>query len=209
MVANYSQKLTQHLSEQLDERGRHYLRYINDGADHARILINDVLSFSRIGTETEKPELIKCLEVLEMVLRMLRGSLEQSHAMLTHDPLPVLRIHRTHLVQLLQNLISNAIKFRSTEPLKIHIGVRPVDHFWEISVQDNGIGISEQYQHKIFEIFQRLHKRTEYPGSGIGLAVCKKIVEQYHGTISLSSKPGKGSCFTFTLPMADAATGSL
>jgi hypothetical protein len=127
-------------------------------------------------------------------------TLEESGAVITHDPLPVVRGDATQLGQLLQNLISNAIKFRGQRPPEIHVGVERRGDEWVFAVRDNGIGIEEQYFERIFLVFQRLHTQAEYPGTGIGLAVCKRIVERHGGRIWVESEPGQGATFYFTLP---------
>ncbi len=130
----------------------------------------------------------------------LRASIQESNAKIIYDKLPTVNIDPVQLTQLFQNLIGNAIKFRSEKPLEIHISATHKDNTWQFVVKDNGIGIEKQYAERIFLIFQRLHTRKQYPGTGIGLALCKKIVERHGGKIWMESEPGKGSTFYFTIP---------
>lgn len=199
MISNYTDRLAKYMGDGVDEKGRHYMKYITDGANNARALIADILAYARIGTGTEKPEAIDCNEILKRILTTLESAIQDSHAVITSDTLPVITGHTTQILQLFQNLLTNAIKFRGSEPSRIHIGVRQKNIGWEFSVSDNGIGIAPEYRDRIFIIFQRLNKRGEYPGTGIGLAICKKIIEQQGGRIWLESEPGKGTTFFFTL----------
>jgi signal transduction histidine kinase len=177
------------------------MKYVTDGAAQARQLINDVLDYARIDNETEHLANVGGEEVLCNVLRDLNVRIEEKQARITHDPLPEVHAQPTHLRQILQNLIGNALKFCAEKP-EIHISAESNGDMWRFAVRDNGIGISEEHMHKIFSIFQRLHSRERYPGTGIGLALCKKLVQKYGGDIWVESRPGKGSIFYFTLPAA-------
>jgi light-regulated signal transduction histidine kinase (bacteriophytochrome) len=164
-----------------------------------QVLINDLLAYSRIGTRGQAFQPTDCEAVLQTAMQNLQVALRESGAHIAHDPLPTVIGDATQLVQLFQNLIGNALKFRREEPPQIHIGAELKGGFWCLSVQDNGIGIEAKYFDRIFVVFQRLHGRTAYPGTGIGLAICKKIVERHGGAIWVESESGKGSTFHFTL----------
>lgn len=209
-VGGYSQLLAQEYHDRLDESAQEYLAYIVDGATRMRLLIQDLLAYSRIGTRGQPFVLTDCNTVLHEALDQLRVAIAESNATITHDSLPTLLADKTQLVQLFQNLLGNAIKFRRHESPLIHVGVvKRVDSaqaklltqqsVWLFSVQDNGIGIKPQYLERIFEIFRRLHTRREFSGTGIGLAICKKIVERHAGDIWAESKLGVGTTFYFTL----------
>jgi light-regulated signal transduction histidine kinase (bacteriophytochrome) len=137
---------------------------------------------------------------LNTALANLQVVIQESQAQITHDPLPILMADAGQLTQVLQNLIGNAIKFRGARPLHIHIGAKKIEQDWQFEVSDNGIGIDPKYYERIFLVFQRLHTRREYPGTGIGLALCKKIIERHNGRIWVESQPGAGSTFYFTIP---------
>jgi light-regulated signal transduction histidine kinase (bacteriophytochrome) len=162
-------------------------------------LINDLLALSRVGNQGQDED-VDCDQITEEILRDLELSIRECHAEVTHDHLPTVHAHPRQLEQLLQNLVTNAIKFSNGNQPHVHIGCKQLPGFWEFSVQDNGIGIEPRYFERIFNIFQRLHSRDEYPGTGIGLAICKKIVERHGGKIWVDSVPGEGSTFHFTLP---------
>ena len=201
MISNYTQRLVKHIDKQLDDRGKRYVQYILDGAANARDLIDDVLTYARIGTESEKEETVDCNHTLAIVLKHLVLASKEAGAKITYDPLPTVYAHKTRVAQLVQNLISNAIKFAHPERApEIHISATLKNGAWEFAVRDNGIGIPKEYHEKIFIIFQRLNKRHDYPGTGIGLALCKKIVDSYDGKMWLESIPDQGSTFYFTLP---------
>jgi signal transduction histidine kinase len=171
-----------------------------DEAKQMQTLISDMLSYSRVGASAKPFVLTDCTAILNRLLANLRLPLEQSGVMVTHDPLPEVMADPIQLNQLLQNLISNAIKFHGEEKPYIHISAERKEKEWVFSVSDNGIGIPAEYSEKIFEMFQRLHNKKEYPGTGIGLATCKKIVERHGGHIWVESNPGRGSTFYFTIP---------
>jgi PAS domain S-box-containing protein len=200
MIVSYLELLERRYKGQLDEKADKFIAFAVDGATRMQTLINDLLSYSRVGTRGQNLETVDCAIIVQSVLTNLQVAIAQSNAVITYDPLPKVNADPSQLTQLFQNLISNAIKFRREEPPRIHIAVKCTDDKWLFSVQDNGIGIEPQYLDRIFIIFQRLHSRTEYPGTGIGLAVCKKIVERHGGTLWIESQPGQGSTFHFTLP---------
>ncbi len=164
------------------------------------LLLRDLLDYSQLGAVTgERPGLVDCAAVMEKVLLNLRVSIEQNGASVTFDHLPTIQAHEIRLVQLLQNLVGNGIKYRRSDPPLIHVTARRRETDWLFSVCDNGIGIKPEYTQQVFGIFKRLHGNT-YPGTGIGLAVCQRIVERYGGRIWVESRPGEGSLFCFTLP---------
>ena len=199
MVASYTQLLARRYRGQLDEAADEFIGYAVDGANRMQILINDLLAYSRVGTQGKPLAPTETGAVFEAARANLRVAIEESGAEVASDPLPAVMGDQTQLLQLFQNLIGNAIKFRGEEPPRVHVGAEPRDGRWLFSVRDNGIGIGAQYLERIFVIFQRLHGRTEYSGTGIGLAICKKIVERHGGKIWVESEPGKGSTFYFTL----------
>ncbi len=162
-------------------------------------LINDLLTYSRINTKGQLPEPIESHAVFDDAVRNLATTITESGAVITHDDLPAVRADATQLLQVFQNLIANAIKFRRADAPRIHVTARELNDQWLFSINDNGIGIESQYADRIFVIFQRLHTRQEYPGTGIGLAVVKRIVERHGGRIWFESEPGQGTTFYFTL----------
>ena len=166
-------------------------------------LIQDLLAYSRVNTTRQDLRPTDMEDVMAAVERNLDLQLREAGAVITHDPVPVVLADPLQLEQVLTNLVSNAIKFRRTDvSLRIHVGARRMNGFWEFSVSDNGIGIEPEYFEKIFVIFQRLHTRETYPGTGIGLAIVKRIIDRHGGTIRVESTPGEGSTFFFTLPAA-------
>jgi len=171
-----------------------------EGARRMQTLISDLLAYSRVGTRGKPFEPTDCNAALNQAIADLETAIRESGASITHEPLPTLMADPTQIPQLFQNLIGNGIKFRAARHPEIHVGAQRKDGAWLFSVRDNGIGIDPQYSDRIFVIFQRLHTRTQYPGTGIGLAICKHIVERHGGQISMESEPGKGSTFYFTIP---------
>jgi hypothetical protein len=200
MVASYLQLVDARYREKLDDDAREFIGFAVDGAKRMQLLINDLLSYSRIGTKGQPFQPAGCEQALQMALRNLEVAIRESGAQITHDPLPTVMGDAMQLEQLFQNLLSNALKFRRDETPKIHVRAEQRNGCWCLSVQDNGIGIEAQYFDRIFVIFQRLHGRSVYPGTGIGLAICKKIVERHGGAIWVESEFGKGSTFCFTIP---------
>ncbi len=200
MVASYVQLIEKRYKDKLDSDGREFIGFAVDGAKRMRVLIEDLLAYSRITTRAEPFQSIDLEQVLEMVTDNLQVVVRESGVQITHSPLPTVVGDVTQLTQLLQNLISNAIKFHRDEEPEINIHAELKDEYWHISVQDNGIGIEAQHLDRIFLLFQRLHGRGTYPGTGLGLAICKKIVERHGGTIWAESEPGSGTKFSFTIP---------
>jgi len=204
MVAAYTQLLAERYRGKLDENADKYIGYAVEGALRMQTLILDLLAFSRVGqTETDHKH-GECNAAIDNALANLRSAIEENGAVVTNDPLPSVAINSTQLVQLFQNLIGNAIKFRGKESPVIRISAESQGATWLFAVADNGIGVSPQYKDKIFVIFQRLHTREEYSGNGVGLAICKKIVEQHGGRIWVESEVGCGATFHFTLPASEA-----
>ncbi len=198
MVSSYTQLLGKRYKGRLDSDADDFIAFAVEGANRMQKLIQDLLAYSRVSRQRTEPETVSAETVMGHVLHNLRMALEESGAVVTHDPLPTLRVDERQLMQLLQNLVSNAIKFRGPDPLRIHVSAKRVGEEWLFSVRDNGIGIDAQYAERIFVIFQRLHTREEYPGTGIGLAICRKIVERHGGRIWVESELGKGATFYFT-----------
>jgi light-regulated signal transduction histidine kinase (bacteriophytochrome) len=200
MVRSYLQLLERRYKDKLDQEANEFIAYAVDGATRMHTLINALLLYSRVGTQGKPFEPTDCAQVLQTVLTNLQVAIEESGVQVTYEALPTIRADAVQLAQLLQNLISNAIKFRRDRSAKVHIGVEQIDNEWVFSVRDNGIGIDPQQFDHIFMIFKRLHTREEYPGTGIGLAICKKIVERHSGRIWVESEPGQGATFYFTIP---------
>jgi signal transduction histidine kinase len=202
MVASFTQLLARRYRGKLDENADEFIGFAVDGANRMQQLINDLLAYSRVGTRGKRPAPTDLTEVLKDSEANLHRVIQESEAVITHDPLPVVSGDPVQLMQLFQNLLANAIKFRSGEAPQIHVSAqaRGKEKDWLLSVQDNGIGIAQEHQGRIFAIFQRLHGRGDYPGTGIGLAICKKIVERHGGHIWVESAPGRGSTFYFNVP---------
>jgi len=198
-ISSFTQLLAKRYQDKLDDKAREFINYAVDGCKRMQTLINDLLSFSRVGTHGNPREPVSCEALLDRVVKSLKVFIQESGAVITHDPLPFVLADPGQLGQLLQNLIANAIKFRGQDVPRIHIGAQRNDAIWKISVRDNGIGISPEHNERIFVIFQRLHTKTQYPGTGIGLAICKKIAERLGGRIWVESSEGQGSTFYFTL----------
>jgi len=199
-VNSYTQLLARKYEGNLDAKADKYIGYIIEGATRMQQLINDLLEFSRVGTRAKELKPTACEAVLSQVRDNLMVAIAESNAVVTHEPLPTVMGDETQLIQLLQNLISNAIKFRREEPPRVHVSAVQREKEWAFEVRDNGIGMESEYFERIFMIFQRLHSRSEYPGNGIGLANCKKIVERHGGCIWVESTPGVGTTFHFTIP---------
>jgi PAS domain S-box-containing protein len=200
MVASYTQLLSRRYKGRLDSDADEFIAFAVDGANRMQRLIQDLLAYSRVGTTRESLVDVSSEEALEQALQNLRGAIDESGALVTHEPLPAVRADETQLVQLFQNLVGNGIKYQGPGTPRIHISAANDGHDrWTFAVQDNGLGIDSQYFERIFGMFQRLHKREEFAGTGIGLAICKKIVERHGGSISVESQPGQGSTFRFAM----------
>jgi light-regulated signal transduction histidine kinase (bacteriophytochrome) len=202
MVASFTQLLEKRYKGKLDEDADEYIGFIVEGAHRMKDLIDDLLVFSRFNTQANEFELFDMDTALNSVLSYLQPYMNENHAQITYDPLPSIMGDSSQIQQVLQNLLTNAIKFHGDEPPKIHISAEESGDEWTFVVSDNGIGIDSGHQEQIFEVFKRLHTREEYEGTGIGLSICKKIVERHGGRIWVESKPGKGSTFYFTIPLA-------
>ena len=200
MISSYTQLLARRYKGKLDQDADDFITFTVDGASRMQQLINDLLAFSRVGSRGKPLELISSQAALDLALENLHTAIEESQALVTYDPLPVVRADDLQMMQLFQNLIGNAIKFHSEKPPRIHIAVVEGEKEWIFVVRDNGIGIDPQYFERIFIIFQRLNKRDQFSGTGIGLAICKKIVQRHGGRIWVESMPGQGSTFYFSLP---------
>lgn len=199
IITSYVQLLDKKYKDKLDADANDYINFTVDSAKRMRILINDLLTYSRVTTQPKFFGEIDCNEVLSAVLENLKTSIHETSAKIIFESLPLIHADYSQMLQLFQNLIFNAIKFRAKNKPKIKIAVEDKNSHWQFSVSDNGIGIKKEYLEKIFIIFQRLHSQKEYPGTGIGLSICKKIVEQYGGKIWAESELGKGTIFYFTI----------
>jgi signal transduction histidine kinase len=201
MVASYTQLLARRYRGKLDEDADEFIGYAVDGATRMQALINDLLTYSRVQRKELELATVESGDAVEGALANLRGAVEDRDAVVVvDDELPEVRGDLTQLTQLFQNLLGNALKFTNGARPEVHVGVRRRPGEWVFSVRDNGIGIDPQHAERIFEVFQRLHTRQEYPGTGIGLAVCKKIVERIGGRIWVQSSPGEGATFSFAIP---------
>jgi PAS domain S-box-containing protein len=201
MVSSYVQLLARRYAGKLDADADVFIGFAVDGAKRMQHMINDLLAFSRVTTKGHGFEPVEADAALKLALVNLKMAIEESQASVTFDPLPVVNADSAQLTQLFQNLIGNAIKFRRKEPPQVHVSVEKRAKDWEFSVRDNGIGIEPQHLERIFVIFQRLHTAAQFPGTGIGLAICKKIAERHGGNLWVSSQPGVGSTFHFTIPI--------
>ena len=201
MVTSYLSLIDRRAGEKLDEKERSFLRFAVDGGKRMQQMITDLLAYSRVGLSAGAVAAVDLNAVIEEALANLGVARAEKNALITRDPLPTLRVDRARFIQLFQNLVGNALKFsRPGESSEIHVGCRPEEGGWHFTVRDNGIGIAEKDFDRIFILFQRLHSREEYPGTGIGLSVCQKIVERHGGRIWVESAPGQGTTFHFTLP---------
>jgi len=210
MVAAYTQLLAERYRGKLDENADKFIGYASEGAQRMQVLIQDLLAFSRVGRKEGTLVSIDCNVVMDGVRQTLSSSIQESGAVIHYANLPSVWADRTQVAQVFQNLMGNAIKFRGKEPPVISVQAQKEGQQWLFSVADNGIGIAPEYAENIFVVFHRLHARTEYPGNGIGLAICKKIVERYGGKIWVESLGCGGSTFKFTMPnrSSDASSGT-
>jgi light-regulated signal transduction histidine kinase (bacteriophytochrome) len=200
IVSGYLELLKERYHGKLDPEGDHFLRYAMEGTVRMQKLISDLLLYARAGTEAGNMQATDCETVLDLALSNLGLNVDGQGALVTHDPLPVVLAAEPQLVQVVQNLLSNGIKFHSKERPSIHVSAQRKGGEWLFSVRDNGIGIDAKDTQRIFAMFQRLHSSDDYPGTGIGLAVCQKIIERHGGRIWVESQPRRGATFYFTLP---------
>ncbi len=208
MVSTYCQILEEDYGDELDDDAKEYIGFAVDGAHRMQSLIDGLLEYSRVGTHKNPIADTDCEKVLEQVLLNLHISIKESAAEITKDPFPTVQADEKQLNQVFQNLIGNALKYRHEESPRIHLSVQKTEQDWQFGVHDNGIGIDPKHVERIFIIFQRLHPKNEYPGTGIGLAICKKIIERHGGRIWVESNPPRGTIFYFTLPIQTAAVNS-
>ena len=199
MVTGFMSLLKDHCQGKLDAKADQYIGFATEGASRMQTLIDDLLAYSRTG-RSEASEPTDLEGVLDSVLQTLAARIEESAATITRDPLPAIAANRLELTLVFQNLVANALTFRGEHKPEIHVAAQRQANAWLLTVRDNGIGIDPQFAERIFLIFQRLHTREQYPGTGIGLAICKKVVERHGGRIWVESQPGKGSTFCFTIP---------
>ena len=207
MVATYTQLLEEKYRGKLDENADKYIHYAVDGALRMQKLVQDLLAFSRVGRQGMAVASSDCNAVLGAALQNLEAAIQESGAVVEHDQLPLAMADSSQLALVFQNLIGNAIKFRGSLPPVIHVRAEAKAKEWIFSVEDNGIGIAAEQADNVFVIFRRLHTREEYSGNGIGLSICKKIVEHHGGRIWVESEPGHGSAFKFTLPVKAISSG--
>jgi PAS domain S-box-containing protein len=202
MVSSYTQLLAKRYSDKLDNDADEFIAYAVDGTKRMQSLLHDLLEYSRVGTRGKPFSLVNCEHIVEQAIANLKIAIEECGASVSYDVLPTIMGDEGQLVRLFQNLIGNAIKFRREEAPQVHISAKRMNYIVTFSVKDNGIGIDPQHSQSIFEIFRRLHTIEEYPGTGMGLAICKKIVERHGGHISVQSQPGQGSTFYFSVNTA-------
>ena len=202
MVASFTQLLARRYQGKLDEDADEFIGFAVDGARRMQELINDLLTYSRAGTQPLQLQPVDTSQLVDRVVSDLATAIAEARASVTRDTLPTVLGDATQLRQVFQNLIANGIKFhRPDDTPRVHISATQDHQAWTFGVSDNGIGIEHQYRERIFALFQRLHTRADYPGTGIGLAICKKIVERHGGQICVESEPGRGTTFQFTLPV--------
>lgn len=204
-ITGFLKLLSKRYKGKLDEKADEYIDFTVDSVNRMDMLLKEMVELSRLGAKPQRLKPVNCTVVLEKAIHDLRSAIEESSAEITYDLLPTVVANESQIARLFQNLIGNSIKFRSEEKLRIHVSAEQRDNEWVFSFRDNGIGIDPQFFKRIFVVFQRLHTRDEYEGTGIGLALCKKIVELHGGRIRVESEPGKGSVFYFSLPVAERA----
>jgi len=203
MISSFMQLLQRKYTNELDETANQYIRYAVDGADRMKKLILDLLEYSRIGTNRDQFTDIDMGEVAGQVLQTFDERILKTGALIKVQTMPVIKANRTQMIQLLQNLVGNALKYNNSPVPEVEIGCDEKNDIWQFFVKDNGIGIEQKYFDKVFAIFQRLHNKSQFSGTGIGLAICKKIAEKHGGNIWIESGVGKGSSFFFTIKKCD------
>lgn len=199
-VVSYTQLFAERHNGALDERSEKYARYILEGATRLQQIIKGLLAYARVGSQGNSLARVNSKAVVDEVLASLKTAIEEGAAEIVCGPLPVVSADRLQLGQVFQNIIANALRFHGEAPLHLHIGADRSNDAWVFRIEDNGIGIEAQYAERIFQMFQRLHPRERYPGTGIGLSIAKKIVDRHGGRIWFESMPGRGSTFYFTIP---------
>ncbi len=207
MVSAYTQLLAERYRGKLDDQADKYIHYAVDGAARMQSLIQDLLAFSRVGRQETAVKSADCNQIVDRAVDNLRAAILESSAVVSHGPLPLVMANGSQLQQVFQNLIGNALKFKGSQAPLIQISAKKEGTEWIFTVADNGIGISGEHAESVFVIFNRLHTRTEYPGNGIGLSICKKIVERHGGKIQALHRDGGGTLFKFTLPAGEPAKG--
>ena len=203
MITSFLQLLQRRYENQIDSDANEFIQFAVDGAARMQELVNDLLTYSRIGRKTGKFEYVNTEDILKQITFDSRLLIEENNAHINYDNLPLVWADYTQMVQVFQNLISNSIKYNEQENPTINISAEKKVNDWVFKVEDNGIGIDPKHRVHVFKIFQRLHGRDEYDGTGIGLAIVKRIVEQHGGMIWYESKPGEGSIFYFSIPQGD------
>jgi len=201
MITSYLQLIERRYKNKIDDDADEFIGYAVDGATRMRAMITDLLEYSRIETRGKPLQPTSTEAVLTAAESNLEVAVKENAAVVTHDHLPVVKADATQLTMLFQNLVGNGIKFHGKEAPQVHVSARKEGNEWRFAVSDNGIGIEPQYFGRLFQIFQRLHTRDEYPGTGIGLALCKRIVERHGGRIWVESEAGRGATFCFTIPI--------
>jgi PAS domain S-box-containing protein len=202
MIVSYTQLLGEHYRGHLDEKADKYINYAVQGATRMQRLVDDLLAYARLENSGRPSLPVSVADALRETLTDMRVLIQDSGAQINHGTLPIVLVDAMQLTQLFSNLIQNALKFRSAAPPQIDVAAEREGGMWRISVRDNGIGIEKRYHERIFQMFQRLHERSKYEGSGMGLAIARKIVERHGGTMGVTSLPGDGATFYFTLPAA-------
>ena len=201
-VKIYSELLVKRHADKLDGEALQFMKFLRNGATRMEALVRDLLTYTQAARFDEPTKITDANEALKTALANLSGAIVESGAEVTTGPLPPVLVNATHLLQLFQNLIGNAIKYRSPERMPaVHIEAERQSGYWVFSIVDNGIGIDPEYKENIFGLFKRLHSNDEYSGTGIGLAICQRIVDRYHGRIWVESEPGRGSTFRFSVPI--------
>lgn len=208
MVASYVQLLARRYQGKLDADADEFIGFAVDGANRMKAMIDGLLEYSRIGRDGKDLVPTRAQDALNQSLANLQTAIQESGASILWDPLPTVKSNALLFTELFQNLVGNAIKFRGEEPLRVRIAAQQKGSEWIFSVGDNGMGIDPKHAERIFDIFQRLHARDQYPGTGMGLAICKKIVERHGGRIWVESRPHEGATFHFTLPVIEGGYGN-
>ncbi len=199
-IHGFTQLLEERYQHRFDDQAKEFMAFVTDATKRMQVIIQDLLKYSRVQSKELKPVPVQVEDILKEILQQLQIAIEEKAAKVTFDPLPVIHADEVHLRHVLQNLITNALKYHGPDPPEIHVSAQDLPHEWQLTVEDNGLGIDAEHYDRIFLPFKRLHNREEYEGTGIGLALCKRIVERQEGRIGVESEVGKGSRFFFTIP---------